>query len=88
MSSARSNENEMVTPTLESPRDSPLSPEFFPPEGPASVRQSLLFADMVETATSVVGPLASTAATTAAPVAILRAAIASDEKAPGLLLRV
>ena len=33
-------------------------------------------------------PLATTAATSAAPVATLRSAIASDENAPGLLLRV
>ena len=87
-SGGRSNENEMVTPTLESPRDSPLSPEFSPPDRPTSVRQSLRFADKVETATNDVGPLASIAATSAAPVATLRSAIASDENAPGLLLRV
>ena len=78
----------MVTPTFKSPRGSPLSPEFSPPERPTSVRQPLRFADMVETATDDVGPLASMAATSAAPVATLRAAIASDENAPGLLLRV
>ena len=78
----------MVTPTSESPRDSPLSPEFSPPERLTSVRQSLRFADMVETAKNDVGPLASIAATSAAPVATLRAAIASDKNAPGLLLRV
>ena len=78
----------MVSPTFEFPRDSPLSPEFSQPERPASVRQSLRFADMVETATNDVGLLASIAATSAAPVATLRAAIASDENAPGLLLRV
>ena len=78
----------MVTPTLESPRDSPLSPEFSPPERPTSVRQSLRFADMIETATNDVGSLARIAATSAAPVAKLRSAIASDEKAQGLLLRV
>ena len=88
MSSGRSNENEMVTPTLESPRESPLSPEFSPPDRRTSVRQSLRFADMVETATNDVGTLASIAATSAAPVATLRSAIASDENAPGLLLRV
>ena len=88
MSSGRSNENEMVSPTLKSPRDSPLSPEFSPPDLPASVRQSLRFANMVETATNDVGPLASIAATSAAPAATLRSAIASDENAPGLLLRV
>ena len=43
---------------------------------------------MVETATNDVGPLASIAATSAAPVATLRSAIARDEKPPGLLLRV
>ena len=88
MSSGRSNENEMVNPTLESPRGSPLSPEFSPPERPTSVRQSLHFADMFETATNDLGPLANIAATSAAPVATLRSAIASDENAPGLLLRV
>ena len=88
MSNGQSNENEMVTPTLESTRDIPLNPEFSPPERPTSVRQSLRLADMVETATSDVGPLASIAATSAAPEATLRAAIASDENSPGLLLRV
>ena len=78
----------MVTPTLEFPRDSPLSPEFSLPDRPTSVLQSLRFADMVEIATNDVGPFASTAATSAAPVATLRSAIASDEDAPGLLLRV
>ena len=53
-----------------------------------SVRQSLRFADMVETATNDVGPLASIAATCDAPVTALRAATASDENVPGLLLRV
>ena len=43
---------------------------------------------MVETATNDVGPSASIAANSAAPVATLRAAIASDEKALGLFLRV
>ena len=43
---------------------------------------------MVEAATNDVGPLATIAATIAAPVTTLRAAIASDENAPGLLLRV
>ena len=88
MSSGRSNENEMVTPTLESPRDSPLSPEFPPPDRPTSVRQSLRFPDMVETATNDLGPLATIAVTSAAPVATLRSAIGSGENAPGLLLRV
>ena len=88
MSSGRSNQNEMVTPTLESPRDCPLSPEFSPPDRPTSVRQSLHFADMVETATNDVGSLASIAPTSAAPVATLCAAIATDENAPGLFLRV
>ena len=88
MSSGRSNENKMVTSTLESPRDSPLSPKFSPSDRPTSVRGSLRFADTVETATNDVGPLASFVATSEAPVATLRAAIASDEKAPGLLLRV
>ena len=88
MSSGRSNENEMVTPTSESPRDSPLSPKFSPPDRPTSVRQSLRFADMFETATNDVGPLASIAATSAAPRETLRSAIASDENAPGLFLRV
>ena len=59
MSSGRSNDNEMVTSTLESPCDSPLGPEFSPPERPTTVRQSLHFADMVETVTNDVGPLAS-----------------------------
>ena len=88
MSNCRSNENDIVTPTLDSPRDSPLSPEFSPPDRPTSVRQSLRFADMVETATNEVGSLASIAATRAASVASLRSAIASDENALGLLLRV
>ena len=43
---------------------------------------------MVETATNELGPPASMAETSAAPVATLRASIASDENAPGLLLRV
>ena len=43
---------------------------------------------MVETATNDVGPLASIATTSAAPVVTLRAVIASDENAPGLLLHV
>ena len=84
MSSERSNENEMATPTFESPRNSPLSPGFSPPERPTPVRQSLRFADMVETATNDVGPHASIAASSAAPVATLRGAIASDENTPGL----
>ena len=88
MSHGRSNENEMVTPTLKSPRDSPMSKEFSPPERPISVRQCLSFADMVETATTDEGPLATIAATSAAPEATSRSAIASDENAPGLLLRV
>ena len=88
ISNGPSNENEMVTPTLESPRDSPLSPEFSPPERATSVRQSLRFVAMVETATNDVGPLTSIAATSAAPAATLRSAIASDGNAPGLLLRV
>ena len=88
MPGGRSNEKEIVTPTLELPRDSPLSPEFSPPDRPTSVLQSLRFADMVETATNDVDPLASIAATSAAPVATLRLAIASDEDAPGMLLRV
>ena len=88
MSSGRWNENELVVPTLESPRDGPLIPDFSPPNRPTSVRQSLRFADMGETATNDVGHPASIAATSAAPVAILRSAIASDENAPGLLLRV
>ena len=71
MSSGRSNENEMVTPTLESPRDSRLSPEFSPPDCPTTVRQSLRFADVVETATNDVGPLANISATSAAPAATL-----------------
>ena len=78
----------MVTPTLESPRDSSLSPEFSPPDRPTSVRQSLRFADLVITATNDVGPLASIAATSAAPVATLRSAIASDDYARGMLLLV
>ena len=78
----------MVPPTLEYPRDSPLSPEFSPPDLPTSVRQSFRFADMVETTTNDVGPLASIAVTSATPVATLLAAIASDENEPGLLLRV
>ena len=86
--SGRSNEHEMVTPTLESPRDSPLIPEFSLPDRPTSVHQSLRFAAMVETATNDVGPLATIAATCAAPVATLRSAVASDENGPGLLLRV
>ena len=88
MSSVRSNENETVTPSLKSPRDSPSSPEFSPPERPTSVRQSLRFADMVETAMNDVGPFASIAATSAAPVTTLLAAIARNENAPGLFLRV
>ena len=88
ISSGWSNENEMVTPTLESRRDSSLSPEFSPPDRPTSVRQSLRFADMVETATNDVGPLSSIAATSTAPVATLHSANASDENAPGLLLCV
>ena len=52
------------------------------------MRQSLRFADMVERETNDVGPLASIEATSAAPVATLRSAIASDENAPGLLLHV
>ena len=88
MLSGRSNENEIVTPTLQSPRDSPLSTDFSPPERPTSVRQSLRFANMVETGTNEVGPLASIAATSAAPVATLNAVILSDENAPGLWLRV
>ena len=87
MSSGRSNENEMVTPTLESPRDSPLSPEFSPPEHPTSVHQSLRLADMVETVTNDVVPLPIIAATSPAPVATLRAAIAGHENSPTLLLR-
>ena len=43
---------------------------------------------MVETARYDVSPLASISATSAAPVATLRSAIASDENAPGLLLCV
>ena len=78
----------MVSPTLQSPRDSPLSPEFSPPERATSVRRSLRFADMVETATNDVGPLASIAANSAAPAETLHVAIASDESAPGLLLFV
>ena len=78
----------MVTPTLESPCDIPLSPYFSAPERSTSVLQSLLFADMVGTAKNDVGPLPNIAATSAAPVATLRAAITSDENAPGLLLRV
>ena len=73
---------------MESPRDSPLSPEFSPPDRQTSVRQSLRFSDVVETATRNLGPLAGLAAVGAAPVATLRAAIASDENAPGLLLLV
>ena len=88
MSNGRSNENKMVPPTSESPCDSPLSPKFSPPDCPGSVRQSLRLADMVETETNDVGPLASIAGTSAAPVATLRSAIASDENAAGLLLRV
>ena len=88
MSSGRSNGNEMVTPALEPPRDSPLSPEVSPPERPTSIRQSLRFADMVEKAKNDVGPLAGIAATSPAPVATLRAAIAGDKNAPGLLLPV
>ena len=78
----------MVAPTLESPRDSPLIPEFSPPGRSTYVHQSLRFADMVETSTNEMGPLASEAETSAAPVATLRAAISSDENAPALLLRV
>ena len=78
----------MVTHTLESARDSSLSRVFAPPERPTSVRQSLHFADMVEIATNDVSPLASIAATSAAPVATLHAAIASDENPSDLLLRV
>ena len=43
---------------------------------------------MVKTATNDEGSLASIAANSAAPVATMLAAIASDENAPGLLLRV
>ena len=41
---------------------------------------------MVKTGTNELGPVGSIVATSAAPVATLRAAIASDEKAPDLLL--
>ena len=88
MSSGRPDEDEMVTPTLETPRDSPLSPEFSPRDRQTSVRQSLRFSDMVETAAKNLGPLAGLAAAGAAPVATLRTAMASEENAPGLLLRV
>ena len=78
----------MVSPPLESPSDSPLSPEISPPGCQTSVRQSYRVPDMVGTATNEVGPLAILAAIAAAPVATLRSAIASDENAPGMFLRV
>ena len=88
ISSGGSNENEMVVPTLESPREISLSPDFSPPELQTSVRQSLRFPHMVETATNDVGPRSSLAGTGAAPVTTLRSDVASNANATGLLLRV